>query len=67
MQSKTKIGVWRSWLAHLHGVQGVESSSLFTPTFLYIPISFAIEIENTRKNKNGGEKIGKNQGVCLFC
>ena len=26
------IGVWRSWLAHLHGVQGVESSSLFTPT-----------------------------------
>ena len=28
-----KIGVWRSWLAHLHGVQGVESSSLFTPTF----------------------------------
>ena len=30
------FGVWRSWLAHLHGVQGVESSSLFTPTiFLY--------------------------------
>lgn len=28
-----KFGVWRSWLAHLHGVQGVESSSLFTPTF----------------------------------
>lgn len=26
------FGVWRSWLAHLHGVQGVESSSLFTPT-----------------------------------
>ena len=24
--------MWRSWLAHLHGVQGVESSSLFTPT-----------------------------------
>jgi hypothetical protein len=27
-----KIGVWRSWLAHLHGVQGVGSSSLLTPT-----------------------------------
>ncbi len=26
------IGVWRSWLAHLHGVQGVVSSSLITPT-----------------------------------
>jgi hypothetical protein len=24
--------VWRSWLAHLHGVQGVGSSSLLTPT-----------------------------------
>jgi hypothetical protein len=28
----SKIGVWRSWLAHLHGVQGVGSSSLLTPT-----------------------------------
>ncbi len=27
-----RIGVWRSWLAHLHGVQGVGSSSLLTPT-----------------------------------
>ena len=27
-------GVWRSWLAYLHGVQGVGSSSLLTPTFL---------------------------------
>ena len=26
------FGAWRSWLAHLHGVQGVESSSLFAPT-----------------------------------
>ena len=26
-------GVWRSWLAYLHGVQGVGSSSLLTPTF----------------------------------
>jgi hypothetical protein len=26
------IGVWRSWLAYLHGVQGVGSSSLLTPT-----------------------------------
>lgn len=25
-------GVWRSWLAYLHGVQGVVSSSLTTPT-----------------------------------
>jgi hypothetical protein len=26
------IGVWRSWLAHLHGVQGVVRSSRITPT-----------------------------------
>ena len=26
------IGAWRSWLAHLHGVQGVGSSSLLAPT-----------------------------------
>jgi hypothetical protein len=26
------IGVWRSWLAHLHGVQGVVCSSHITPT-----------------------------------
>ena len=31
LQHKT-FGVWRSWLAHLHGVQGVGSSSLLTPT-----------------------------------
>ncbi len=30
---QSKIGVWRSWLAHLHGVQGVGSSSLLTPTY----------------------------------
>ncbi len=29
----SKIGVWRSWLAYLHGVQVVGSSSLLTPTF----------------------------------
>ncbi len=27
-----KNGVWRSWLACLHGVQEVGSSSLLTPT-----------------------------------
>src|SRR4030042_1139431 len=27
-----QIGVWRSWLAHLHGVQGVVCSSQITPT-----------------------------------
>ena len=27
-------GVWRSWLAYLHGVQVVGSSSLLTPTDL---------------------------------
>jgi hypothetical protein len=26
------FGAWRSWLAYLHGVQGVGSSSLLTPT-----------------------------------
>ena len=26
------IGVWRSWLAYLHGVQGVACSSQVTPT-----------------------------------
>jgi hypothetical protein len=26
------FGVWRSWLAYLHGVQVVVSSSLTTPT-----------------------------------
>ena len=26
------IGVWRSLVAHLHGVQGVEGSNPFTPT-----------------------------------
>ncbi len=25
-------GAWRSWLAYLHGVQGVGSSSLLAPT-----------------------------------
>ena len=29
---KQVFGVWRSWLAHLHGVQGAASSSLATPT-----------------------------------
>lgn len=28
------IGAWRSWLAYLHGVQGVGSSSLLAPTEL---------------------------------
>ena len=32
-------GVWRSWLAYLHGVQGVGSSSLLTPTFKKNPMS----------------------------
>jgi len=26
--------VWRSWLAHLHGVQGVVRSSRITPTIV---------------------------------
>ena len=26
------VGVWRSLVAHLHGVQGVASSNLVTPT-----------------------------------
>ena len=26
------VGVWRSLVAHLHGVQGVEGSNPFTPT-----------------------------------
>ena len=26
------FGVWRSLVAHLHGVQGVEGSNPFTPT-----------------------------------
>ena len=29
------IGVWRSLVAHLHGVQGVEGSNPFTPTNRY--------------------------------
>ena len=28
------LGVWRSLVAHLHGVQGVEGSNPFTPTKL---------------------------------
>ena len=28
------LGAWRSWLAYLHGVQGVGSSSLLAPTEL---------------------------------
>ena len=28
----SKFGVWRSLVAHLHGVQGVEGSNPFTPT-----------------------------------
>ena len=27
-----RFGVWRSLVAHLHGVQGVEGSNPFTPT-----------------------------------
>ncbi len=30
--SEGGTGVWRSWLAHLHGVQGVVCSSQITPT-----------------------------------
>jgi len=30
--NKNIFGVWRSWLAHLHGVQGVVCSSQITPT-----------------------------------
>ena len=30
--NREAIGMWRSWLAHLHGVQGVGSSSLLIPT-----------------------------------
>ncbi len=30
--SVIEFGVWRSWLAHLHGVQGVGCSSHLTPT-----------------------------------
>ena len=26
------VGVWRSLVAHLHGVQGVEGSNPFAPT-----------------------------------
>jgi len=29
---KENIGVWRSWLAYLHGVQVVVRSSRITPT-----------------------------------
>ena len=28
----SSYGVWRSLVAHLHGVQGVEGSNPFTPT-----------------------------------
>ena len=30
------VGVWRSLVAHLHGVQGVEGSNPFTPTIYSI-------------------------------
>ena len=33
------FGVWRSWLAYLHGVQGVGSSSLLTPTIKRLKIN----------------------------
>jgi hypothetical protein len=32
-------GVWRSWLAHLHGVQGVVCSSQITPTEFKKPVN----------------------------
>ena len=32
LYKNSKFGVWRSWLAHLHGVQGVGCSSHLTPT-----------------------------------
>ena len=28
--------MWRSLVAHLHGVQGVEGSNPFTPTIRYV-------------------------------
>lgn len=31
-ESECGVGVWRSLVAHLHGVQGVEGSNPFTPT-----------------------------------
>jgi hypothetical protein len=33
------IGVWRSLVAHLHGVQGVEGSNPFTPTIILLKAS----------------------------
>jgi putative endonuclease len=42
------FGVWRSWLAHLHGVQGVVCSSQITPTKKkganYLPLLFSYYI-----------------------
>ena len=37
------VGVWRSLVAHLHGVQGVEGSNPFTPT-IYLTGQFAVEL-----------------------
>lgn len=48
------FGVWRSWLAYLHGVQGVGSSSLLTPTNKRLTI-------NRLKNK-----FSYIAGICFF-
>ena len=40
LKTKRLLGAWRSWLAHLHGVQGVESSSLFAPTKVKVSCFF---------------------------
>lgn len=56
---KRRPGVWRSWLAYLHGVQVVVSSSLTTPTNsadYQLVAKFEISILNNfvRLNKKRG-------------
>ncbi len=67
------IGAWRSWLAHLHGVQGVGSSSLLAPTeeeilskgrvsFLFCPL-FSFSLALFCRLQGGKVVILRAQGI----
>jgi len=61
---QSQIGAWRSWLAYLHGVQGVGSSSLLAPTklrdmkrisillfVLFTALSFSVQAQSKGNRK----------------
>ena len=59
--------MWRSLVAHLHGVQGVEGSNPFTPTLIYAAVgqlinatkpADVITVFETLQNQGKAEEAG---------